>query len=140
MDGDTAPYFLVRALRMNLQRYVLLAVIGTLLCWGAWVLVLFSIDPFASGFAGLASFYLSLFLALLGTFALLGFFFRRVFSHSTIAFHHISVSVRQGLFFSLVVVGGLLLRGTGLYAWWNLLLLIACFTLLEYFFLTRETS
>lgn len=123
-----------------MKRYLFLAAFGTVVCWAAWVLVLFNIDPFVSGFIGLASFYLSLFLALLGTFSLLGFLFRRAFPRGQIAFRQIGVSVRQGLFLSLVVVGGLLLRGTGLYTWWNLILFIAGFTLLESFFLTRESS
>ena len=106
--------------------------------WIAWVLVLLNIDPFVSGFIGLASFYVSLFLGLLGTFAILGFLARRAFSRDTIAFHHIGVSMRQGLFFALVVIGTLLLRGTGLYTWWSVVFLVAGFTLLEYFFLTRN--
>lgn len=123
-----------------MKRYLLLAAFGTIICWAAWALVLFYIDPFISGFIGLTSFYLTLFLALLGTFSLLGFLFRRTFLRDRIAYHHIGVSVRQGLFFSLVVVGGLLLRGTGLYTWWNLAFLVAGFTVLEFFFLSHESS
>ncbi|MFH1171691.1 MAG: hypothetical protein V1778_04090 [bacterium] len=123
-----------------MKRYLLLAAFGTLVCWTAWVLVLFNIDPFLSGFIGLASFYFSLFLALLGSFSLLGFLFRRTFSRDTIAYHHIGVSIRQALFLSLVLVGTLLLRGTKLYTWWNVAFLLAGFTILEWFFLTREST
>lgn len=123
-----------------LKSYLLLAVFGTLVCWSAWALVLFNIDPVVSGFIGLASFYCSLFLALLGTFALIGFAVRRTFSRATVAYHQIGVSIRQGVFLALVVVGALLLRGSGLYTWWNLLVLIAGCTLIEFFFLTRETT
>lgn len=123
---------------MALKHYLTLLVLGTVACWIAWVLVLFNIDPFVSGFIGLASFYISLFLGLLGTFAILGFLARRAFSRDTVAFHHIGVSMRQGLFFALVVIGTLLLRGTGLYAWWSVVFLVAGFTLLEFFFLMRN--
>lgn len=123
---------------MPLRSSLLLLVFGTALCWVAWSLVLFNIDPENSGFVGLASFYLSLFLALVGTFALLGFVARRALTDDPVAFRHIGVSMRQGLLFALVVVGALLLRGTRLYTWWSVVLLLAGFTLLEFFFLTRE--
>lgn len=125
---------------MPLKYYVFLMLFGTLLCWCAWALVLWKIDPATSGMIGLMSFFLSLFLALLGTFTLLGFAFRRSIRKDTIAFRHIGISVRQGLFFSLVLVGSLLLRSTGLYVWWSMLFLLAGFTLLEFFFLTHEHS
>lgn len=125
---------------MALKHYLTLMVFGTVVCWIAWTVVLFRIDPFVSGFIGLASFFLSLFLALLGTFSLLGFLFRRAFSKDTIAFHHIGISMRQGLFFALVVVGALLLRGTGLYTWWSVAFLVGGLTVLEFFFLMREVS
>ncbi len=121
-----------------MRSYLALMILGTAACWLAWLVVLFNIDPTVSGFIGMASFFLSLFLALLGTFALAGFSLRKTFSRDTIALHHVGVSVRQGLFFALVVVGALLLRGTGLYTWWSVTFLLAGFTVLEFFFLTRE--
>ncbi len=123
---------------MALKHYLALLVAGTALCWVAWLVVLFKINPFVSGFIGLASFFVALFLALLGTFSLLGFVFRKTFSRDTVAFHHIGVSMRQALFFSLIVTLVLLLRGVGLYTWWIMLFLVAGFTVLEFFFLARE--
>jgi hypothetical protein len=123
-----------------MRRYLVLAVFGTVICWVAWVIVLFNIDPTVSGFIGLASFYSSFFCALLGTFSLLGFAIRRVVSRDRVAFRSLGVSIRQGLFLSMLLVGALLLRGTGFYTWWNLLFLIGAITLLEFFFLTRESA
>lgn len=143
MQGVRTRIFIIpstQTLDMSLQRYLLLAAFGTVLCWGAWALVLFNLDPTTSGAIGLASFSLSLFLALVGTLAFLGFFLRRLLYRKKLPYHHLGVSVRQGFFLAFVIVGGLLLRGTGLYAWWSLALLIAGFTVLEFFFLTRESS
>ena len=123
---------------MALQRSLLLLIGGAVLCWSAWLLVLFNIDPYTSGAVGLTSFCATLFLAFLGTFSLLGFLFRRAFARQTVAYHHIGVSVRQGIFLALVVVGAVVLRGTGLYTWWSLAFLLAGFTVLEFFFLSRE--
>lgn len=125
---------------MALKRYLALMFAGTIASWLAWVLVLFTIDPFVSGSVGLAGFSFTLFLALLGTFSLLGFLFRRTFSRTTIAFRQIGVSLRQGMLFSLIVVGVLLLRGTGLYTWWIVVFFVAGVTVLEFFFLTREAG
>ncbi len=124
---------------VTLRHYLYLMVFGTLLCWAAWLIVLFNIDPRASGGIGLASFLVSLFLGLLGTFALLGFLFRRAFLRSAVAFDHIGVSVRQGMLLALVLVLALALKATGLYAWWVLVFLVAGISLLESFFLTRSS-
>ncbi len=123
---------------MSLRHYLVLLIVGTLACWSAWFVVLFNIDPTQSGFVGLAGFYASLFLAALGTFTVLGFVFRKAFLRDPIAIHHIGVAVRQGLFLALAGVGALLLLGTGMFTWWAVGLLVAGFTLLEFFFLTRN--
>lgn len=123
---------------MSLRHYLVLLIVGTLACWSAWFVVLFNIDPKQSGFVGLAGFYASLFLAALGTLTVLGFVFRKAFSHDPIAIHHIGVAVRQGLFLALAGTAALLLLGTGMFTWWAVGLLVAGFTLLEFFFLTRD--
>lgn len=123
---------------MILRRYVSMLLIGTLLCWGAWVVVLWAIDPFVSGVVGFASFYATLFLAVLGTCTLLGFLFRRTFRKNQIAFRQIAVSIREGLFFAIIFVGALSLLAAKLLTWWVLLFLVAGFTILEFFFHTRE--
>lgn len=112
--------------------------IGTLLCWGAWIVVLWSIDPFVSGIVGLGSFYATLFLAILGTCTLLGFVFRRAFRKNQIAFRQITVSVREGFFFAVILTGALSLLAAKLLTWWVLLFLVAGFTVLEFFFHSRE--
>lgn len=125
---------------MALKHYLTLMIFGTAACWVTWLVALFRIDPFVSGFIGQASFFLSFFLALLGSFSILGFLFRRAFSKDAVAFHHVGISMRQGLFFALIVVGSLLLRGTGLFTWWSIAFLLGGLTVLEFFFLTREAS
>lgn len=130
----------VLVLPMSLRHYLVLMTIGTGLSWCAWLLVLFKIDPFLSGPFGLVSFFLSLFLALVGTLSLFGFLFRKAFSRDHVAFRHVGASFRQALFFSLVVVGALLLRGVDLFTWWSMMFLVAGFAMLELFFLTRESD
>lgn len=113
---------------------------GSLVCWGAWFLVIFNIDPYNSGFIGLASFYLILFLALLGTLSLIGFFIRMIFIKKAVLFRQIGVSLRQATLFSVLIMLSILLQANKLFTWWNAILLVIGFSLLEFFFLSRESS
>jgi len=111
---------------------------GTLISWGAFVLVILNIDPFNSGFVGLFSFYIMLFLSLMGTFALFGFFVRAIFVKRSVLFRHIGVSLRQSVLFSSLIVISLMLQANNLFTWWNAVLLIMGLGLLEFFLLGRE--
>ena len=123
---------------MSLKKYLFIMTLITLVCWLAWLLVLFYLNPQEAGFAGFLFFYTSLFFALFGTFSLLGFFGRVWFSKEQIIFRYLSISTRQSLWFSILLVGTLLLQGSGFIRWWNVLFLIIFLTLLEFFFLSRK--
>lgn len=103
-------------------------------------MVIFNIDPYNSGFIGLASFYLILFLALLGTLSLIGFFIRMIFIKKAVLFRQIGVSLRQATLFSVLIMLSILLQANKLFTWWNAILLVIGFSLLEFFFLSRESS
>lgn len=119
---------------MVLHRYVFLGVIATLFSWGAWTLILFTVDPATSGGLGLGSFLLTLFVAVLGTATLLGIALRRALAGSAVAYHVLGVSVRQAVFLSLIVTGSLLLKAMNLFTWWSIGLLFGGLVILEYFF------
>lgn len=111
---------------------------ATLLSWVAWLVVLFYINPDDSGMVGYSLFYISLLVALVGTFSLVGFFGRVWFSREQVIFRHLGVSTRQSVWFSVLLVGSLLLQGTGYLKWWSLLFFIMLLTLLEFFFISRK--
>lgn len=113
---------------------------GTVICWLAWSTVLFFIDPFHSGWIGLISFYISLFFALLGTFAITGFLARFFLQRKEPAFRHIGISLRQGGFLALFLVMALLLQAQKIFAWWSLVLLLGGFIILEIFFFLHNHS
>lgn len=123
---------------MPLRRYLIIMGFSTLISWGAFVLVIMNIDPFTSGFVGLFSFYTVLFLALMGTFALFGFFVRLMFIKRSVLFRHIGVSLRQSVLFSSLIIVSLMLQANELFAWWNAILLVVGLGLLEFIFLSRE--
>ncbi len=122
---------------MTLKKYLNLMVILTVICWLAWVFVLFFINPEETGLIGFVLFHFSLFLAILGTASILGFIIRARFNQGPV-FKQVEVSFRQGIWLGLLIVGLLLLRGSGLLRWWNGLFLILFLMFLEFFFLSSR--
>lgn len=123
---------------MSLKKYLIVMALSNAGLWAAWVLVLYNLDPKESGRMALVLFYASLFLALAGTFSLLGFFVRSLFFRQTPLFKHLNVSHRQGFLLSAVVTASLLLQAARLFAWWNGFILLAMATGVEYLVVSRQ--
>jgi Ca2+/Na+ antiporter len=124
---------------MNLRYYLIIMSLGTLLCWFAWSSIVYSLDPFAAGILALSFFYGSLFLALLGTFSVLGFVIRRMFiKQDEIVFRHVRRTFRQGVIIATTVIIALLFLHLQLLYWWNSLLLVALAFILEAVFFTSR--
>lgn len=109
---------------------------ATLLCWGAVGAVLSAVDPFATSMFGIALFYGSLALALMGTFALAGIIIRKVFFHEEPRFVQVAVAFRQSILFAFLVVTLLMLSHAQLLRWWLIPVVIAFFTVIEYLLLS----
>lgn len=117
---------------MTLRQYLILMTIGTLACWIAWFFVIGNISPAEAGILGFAFFYLSLFLAIVGTFSVAGFLTRRVIiKNDNIVFRHVHTTFRQSIIIASLIIISLLLLSQHLLAWWNALLLVALFFILE---------
>ncbi len=125
---------------MNLRRYLTIMSFGTVLCWIAWGSVIYSFDPNTSGLVGITFFYTSLFLALLGTVSVAGFFIRwLLIKQDDIVFRHVRRTFRQAIIAASLSTLTLLLLHAGLLRWWNsLLLLILGFLLEAVFFTSRK--
>ena len=117
---------------MSLKSYVLLMSIGTLLCWLAWGFVLLYLAPAEAGLSGLLFFYSSLFLAIVGSFSVLGLLIRlRVLKEDEIVFRHVRRAFRQSVLISGFLILILILQSQHLLAWWNLIILLSLFFFLE---------
>lgn len=123
---------------MTLRNYLIGMLAGTLLCWLSFIMVIYSINPEQSGAIGLICFYISLFLSLIGTFSLLGFFLRSLLEKHEITYRQLNISFRQGIFFSLLTVISLFMQANKILTWWNTILLIFLLTLLEFFFVAKR--
>lgn len=112
--------------------------LATAICWFSWLTVLFYIDPGIAGNIGFICFYSSLFFSLLGTFSLSGLFFRLIFMKNELPYKHIGISLRQSLWFAIIVNLSLILLGEKLFTWWSAGLLIIGLIVLEGFFLIQK--
>ncbi|MFA6490589.1 MAG: hypothetical protein WCT43_01755 [Candidatus Magasanikbacteria bacterium] len=124
---------------MNLKQYLILMSIGTLLCWVSWIFVIFKVSPVDSGFIGIFSFYLSLFLSIVGTFSVLGFMIRRVIlKDDEVVFRHVRHTFRQSIFIATVITIVLILLSNKLLFWWNAIILVVFFIFIETVFFTSS--
>jgi hypothetical protein len=83
-------------------------------------------------------FYLSLFLALTGTAALLGFIIRFAFLKQKLVFRIVAEAFRQSFLFASLFVISLLLLANNLFSWLNLLLLVLGLSVLEFFLISYQ--
>ncbi len=117
---------------MTLRQYLIIMSLATLVCWLVWLLVVYIYDPNTAGIIGFTLFYASLFLAVLGTFSVIGFFIRaKILKNDDIVFRHIKRTFRQGFFFGIFIILNLLLAQFRLLTWWNFILLLTCYIFFE---------
>lgn len=124
---------------MTLKQYLAAMSLGTILCWVTWWLLISGTDPTVAPWFVFFFFYASLFLALLGTFTLLGFLWRiSQQKHEEVLFRHVRKTFRQGVFFAFLVSMALYLKSNDLFNWWSTLLLILFLVTAESIFLSRN--
>ncbi len=125
---------------MTLRSYIILMLIATIACYLALAAVILFFDPLSGGLLALIFFYLSLFLALLGTFAIIGLIFRILFTSDKLIFKKVTTSFRQGIWFSLLIIVCLYLNGINLLVWKYVALLILALALLELFCISYKSK
>ncbi|MCD4693909.1 hypothetical protein K8R62_00965 [bacterium] len=125
---------------MTLKNYLILMSFSALLCWGAFFYVLLSIDPYLTNWIGLLLFYITLFFALSGSFAVLGFLTRFVVLKKDLVFHSVKIAFRQSFLFAFLVIAIFWLQSQNLLTWLNLFFLAGGLILLEFFWLNYNRS
>jgi len=123
---------------MTLKKYLSLMVLATSVCWGIWIFVVLTINPDITNWIGFVLFYVSLFLAIVGASAIVGFVIRFVTLKQELAFYLVKESFRQSFLFSSLIVISLFLLSRGLFTWLNLFFLMASLSILEYFLLSYD--
>lgn len=125
---------------MTLKNYLFVMSVLTAVCWGIFLFVADLVDPTATNWLGFILFYLSLFLSLSGTSALIGFIFRFVALKKELAFNLVKIAFRQSFLFSIFIIFLLILKSQELFNWINLILLVIVFAILELFFINYKKS
>jgi len=125
---------------MNLQKFIIFMIVGSLLSLVGFLMVLFFINPNESGAFIFLLFYLSLGLFTLGIFTVFGFFVRKFTTKKEMVFNQVMISFRQALWISIVLIVSLYLQSRGLLNWINEILLILALGLIEFFFINAKNE
>ncbi len=125
---------------MTLKSYLFVMGVLTAICWGIFLFVANLVDPEATNWFGFLLFYLSLFLALSGFVSVIGFLVRFVALKKKLAFNLVKISFRQSFLVSLFVIMLLIMKSQHLFNWFNLLLLLIIFLILELFLISYKKS
>ncbi|MEK7614884.1 MAG: hypothetical protein AAB431_00685 [Patescibacteria group bacterium] len=123
---------------MTYRWFLLVMALATVGAWTVWIFVIHSIDPVHTALLGFFLFYLSLFVALLGTAVLLGTLVRLWARPTEIAHRQTTRAFRQGILLSGLFLGALVLLSFELLRWWSAFLLILFFALIELLFVTQK--
>ena len=112
--------------------HIPLIAIGTALCLGSFISILYLSDPYADGVTAHIFFYLSLFLTITGLFTAIGIILRRRFG-TGLYIANLAVSFRQALFIGILIISSLLLLTNGILFWSVEMTLILFLIFLELF-------
>lgn len=123
---------------MTLKTYLIIMLLATAICWAAWAIVINSIDPETTNLVGLLLFYASLFLAIVGTSAILGFLVRFILLRQELVFRQVVRAFRQSFLFAAIIIASLVLQSIQLFTWYNALFLIIGLTVLEFFLISYK--
>lgn len=125
---------------MSHHKYIAIIAGSGLLAWTGWLLVLFKLSPYQTLGLSLSFFYVTMFIALSATFAVVGFYFRVWLFKNEIFYRHINVALRQGIFLSLIAVFCLIFQMMRVLSWWSGLLLVVISVLLEFYFSAKDAE
>ena len=123
---------------MTHHRYISIIALAAVLSWVSWLLVIFKLSPYESMGISLAFFFLTLFIALVASFSVLGFYFRVWLLKNEIFYKHINIALRQGFFLALITVFCLVFQMIRVLHWWSGMLLIVITVLLEAYFSSKD--
>ncbi len=125
---------------MTSNRYLSFVFVAGVISWLSFFLVLFKLSPFESVVLALSLFFVSLFIALSATFAIVGFYVRFWLFPNELFYKHVNVSLRQGVFLGLLSVFALVFQSVRLLNWWSGFLLVAIMVLLEFYFASQDAD
>lgn len=103
----------------------------TVIFWITFGIFIFFINPYKADTTTFGVFFASLFLAILGTLTLLGFYFRLMFFKKGIILKHLKPAFRQGILLGLFFTGLLVFLMLNIFNWWTIALYFVILSLIE---------
>jgi hypothetical protein len=125
---------------MTYKKYILALLTSAIIAWFAWFLIIYKLNPYETMSIALPFFFLTLFIALSCTFAIIGFYFRLWLFNNEIFFKHINIALRQGIFLSLITIFCLVFQMLRVLSWWSGILLLFIIALMEFFFSSKSSE
>jgi hypothetical protein len=113
-------------------------ILTTTLCLLSWILVIYNTNPETTGFLAIIFFYTSLWLFIVGAFALLGLLVRAITNQKELMFRKVLVSFRQGVWLASLIIISLFLFQRGQLTLRNAAFTIGILTILEFMFLIKK--
>ncbi|MBU0636589.1 MAG: hypothetical protein ABH818_00290 [Patescibacteria group bacterium] len=125
---------------MSLRSYLIIMIAATLLCWIAFGIVILTVNPQITNWVGFLLFYVSLFLAIVGATAIIGFVIRFIGLRHELASDLVIAAFRQSFLFAFFIVIVLFLLARDLFGWLNMGLLIIGLSIVEFFLLSYKKN
>jgi len=126
---------------MSFRAYIILMIVGTLVAWLGWSVVVWSVDPQQAGGLGFGMFFLTLLMGLIGTITLFGLLVRLVImKRRELIIREVKTSFRHAVLLSAVSTVSLIFSAQGWLSWWVLIVFIAVAGVLEYVSLIIQHS
>lgn len=123
---------------MTLKSYLIIMLMMTLVCWLGFSFVIWTINPEETSWLGFLLFYLSLFLAIVGTASLIGFIIRFVGLKQNIAFRSVRDAFRQSFLLAFLITAILFLLSKNLFSWLNVFFLVIGLSIFEFFLVNYQ--
>jgi len=123
-----------KAVRYLLTIYSALLLLGV----AAFLVVTTVLNPIGAPWYYLAAFYVSVFVAMIGLSGMVGVIFRYRFGSQVELFRSNIITLRQSIWFGLIVISALFLQSQRLLNPYTMILSVAFFAILELFFIRRE--
>lgn len=122
-----------------MQKIKLYIIFISVICLGFLIGLLVLINSLTPDRAGNVLLFYILFGGLVLTASiLLGFFLRKSWGQRELLNQYLITSIRQGLWFTLLLTGSMFLLQKNLFSWLNALLLVLCLIFLEAYLLTKN--
>lgn len=121
---------------MTLRSSLVVFGLGSGFAWAAFLLILFTVPPETAGGIGEGFFFGSLFVALTGTFTVLGAL-GRTRASTMLPVLHLGPAFRQGTLLAAAATGLLLLQRVRFLRWWSVLAIVAVLVGLDLFLARR---